>query len=244
MNAHAFPVRADEATVRTFLDIVHQQAAHALQIFDQPGDLQLVCIHPVSGAVVSTRFRIGDVDRMVRAALDAAASGHNGYVETRTIKAAASGTGRGGIDDTGAVFAFVVDSDADKGKAGTLTVQPSLVVETSPGNAHHWFFLDRALPPNEAQLLGAAIRAATGADSATGVVTQPYRVAGTPNFPSASKRARGRAATPTRILASDGPLWSKDELLAAFPIASSSGPGGGQRTVEALVAEIAMPAMD
>src|SRR6185295_18167787 len=48
----------------------------------------------------------------------------------------------------------------------------------------------------------------------------------------------------TRIWASDGPLWSKDELLAAFPTASSSGPGGGRRTVEALVAETVTSAMD
>src|SRR3954471_14577475 len=111
MNAHAFPLRADERTVRTFLEIIHERAAHALQIFDRPGELQLVRIHPRSDAVARTRFKIGDVDRMVQAALNAAASGQNVYVETRTIKEAASGTGRGGIDDTGAVFAFVIDSD-------------------------------------------------------------------------------------------------------------------------------------
>ena len=107
MNAHAVPLKADEATVRTFLEIIHRQAAHALQGLDQPGDLQLVRIHPGSEATVSTRFKIGDVDGMVQAALDAA-SGRNVYIETRTV---AEGTkGRGKTDDTRAVFAFVVDS--------------------------------------------------------------------------------------------------------------------------------------
>jgi hypothetical protein len=61
------------------------------------------------------------------------------------------------------------------------------------------------------------IRAATGADSDTGTITQPYRVAGTPNFPSASKRARGRVVSPTRIVAHGGITWTADELRAAFP---------------------------
>ena len=43
-------------------------------------------------------------------------------------------------------------------------------------------------------------------------------MAGTPNFPSASKRKRGRTAVePTRIVEHTGRLWDPDELLAAFP---------------------------
>jgi hypothetical protein len=37
------------------------------------------------------------------------------------------------------VFAFVIDSDADKGKGLDLGgIVPTLTVESSPGNAHHW----------------------------------------------------------------------------------------------------------
>jgi hypothetical protein len=57
----------------------------------------------------------------------------------------------------------------------------------------------------------------------TGVITQCYRVAGTPNFPSAAKRARGRTAVEaTRIFERTGRLWHPDELLAAFPMPSAS----------------------
>src|SRR4051794_3936612 len=252
MNAHAFPVRADEATVRTFLDIIHQQAARALEDFDQRGSLQLVCIDPSSGVTAWTRFEIGDVDGMVQAALAAADRGQNVYLEPRTIAEDVPATLRGDRDATCGVFALVVDRDGDKGQGGHLTADPSLVVETSPGNAHAWFFLERALTAAEAKPTGDAIRAASGADSNTGVLTQPYRVAGTPNFPSARKHARGRVVTPTRILATDGPRWTKDALIAAFPApppregqsASSNGTGHDRRTVEALVAKIVPPATD
>ena len=62
-------------------------------------------------------------------------------------------------------------------------------------------------------------------------------MAGTPNFPSAAKRARGRTAVePTRIFEYTGRLWHPDELLAAFPMPSpsqnaGSGAGGDEVTL-------------
>ena len=104
------------------------------------------------------------------------------------------------------MFGFVVDSDADKGKGGNVTAKPSFAVETSPGNYHLWFLFTRAIPAAQAKLIGDAIRASSGADQDTGVVTQCYRVAGTPNFPSAAKRARGRITVePTRIVRAHRP---------------------------------------
>jgi hypothetical protein len=60
--------------------------------------------------------------------------------------------------------------------------------------------------------LGDALRAATGADTDTGVVTQPYRLAGTTNYPDVKKLARGRVAGSTRISSNVGTLWSADKL--------------------------------
>src|SRR5262249_1185568 len=55
------------------------------------------------------------------------------------------------------------------------------------------------------------------------VVTQGYRVAGTPNFPTTKKRARGRITVePTRIFEYTGRLWDPDELLAAFSMSTAS----------------------
>lgn len=79
----------------------------------------------------------------------------------------------------------------------------------------------------QAKPVGEAIRRSAGADFDTGVITQCYRVAGTPNFPSTAKRERGRLTIdPTRIVAHSGHLWSPSELLAAFPTASAKPAGG------------------
>jgi hypothetical protein len=226
---HAVDLQVDPATVHEFLEIIHAQAARALEGADQPGLLQLVRIHPADGKVVAAQFTIGDLDRMVAAALDDAAAGHNVYVEARTVAKGAAK--RGLLADTRGVFAFVVDADADKGKASCVEIDASLTVETSPGNFHHWLFLDRALTAEEARPIGDAIRAATGADAATGVITQPYRVAGTPNLPDRRKIARGRVATPTHILAQTGRLWTPAELLVAF--SPKARPNGAARTTPA-----------
>src|SRR5262249_26662736 len=86
------------------------------------------------------------------------------------------------------------------------------------------YLFARAIPADQAQVIGDAIRASSGTDQDTGVITQCYRVAGTPNYPSAAKQARGRITVePTRIFEQTGRLWDPDELLEAFqPGAASS----------------------
>ena len=80
------------------------------------------------------------------------------------------------------------------------------------------------------------------------VITQPYWVAGTPNYPNKIKRARDRTVTPTRILKSGGPVWTHAQLLAAFPalakqenadgLRNSAPPGGHvDAGIEEIVAE-------
>ena len=191
----AVPV-ADEATVRAFLETISPQAVHALHGVERPGFLQLIFIHHAYRGVTHPRFRIDDVDGMTAAAMTAANAGHNVYIEGRTIAEATPLSERGKIEHTRAVFALVVDSDADKDKAGQVAVEASLTVETSPGNAHLWLFFDKVLTAEQAKPIGDAIRAATGADADTGVITQPYRVPGTPNFVDAKKRRAG--ASPPR----------------------------------------------
>src|SRR5215207_5438742 len=199
------PALVDEATVRKFLGVIDEQAASALNGASRPGLLQLTRLSPHDkNVVISGRFEIGDVDGMVSVALADASAGHNVYVEPRTIAANTPRHARGGIEHTLGVFAFVIDSDADKGKAGRLTSAPSLEIETSPGNRHQWLFLDQALDAENAQPIGDLIRTATGADHCTGVIVQPYRVAGTPNYPNADKEAKGRTVAPTRILSATG----------------------------------------
>jgi hypothetical protein len=209
--------QVDEATVRQFIEIISAHARQAINGAGPQGVLQLCRLNPIDESIVPSRFTLDDVESMVRTAVGDALAGHNAYIEARTVRADLRGSQRGGLEDTAWVFGLVADCDADKNKAGNITARPSLVIETSPGNFHYWYLFTRAIPAAQAKVIGDAIRASSGADKDTGVVTQPYRIAGTPNFPTAEKQARGRITIEaTRITEQTGRLWDPDELLQAF----------------------------
>ena len=215
MTVTSPPITADPAVVRVFVETIHAAAATAFKGADRPGLLQLGRIHPADGKYLSLRYRIGDVEQMTAQAVRDANAGFNVYIEGRTVSETA--TGRGDAAATRGVFAFVIDDDADKGKGARSSVAASMVVSSSPGNTHQWIFLDRALTADQATPLGKALRETVGGDSATGNPTQPFRVAGTPNFPNRAKLARGRVVTTTKILEAAGKTWSTEDLRAAFP---------------------------
>jgi putative DNA primase/helicase len=218
-------VAVDEDAVREFITIVSEHAAELAKSNGKSGVLQLTRLSPADEKLVPTRFKLDSVDDMVRAAIADANASHNVYIEGRTVRADLRGAARGTLADTEFVFGLVVDVDRDKGKGGAVTVRPSLTIETSPGNLHLWYLLTQPLAAGPAKALGDAIRVATGTDQDTGVVSQPYRVPGTPNFPSKAKRARGRLSVePTRIVEHSGRLWGPDELKAAFA-AQTPAPG-------------------
>ena len=219
----------DEVTVRRFIEIIHTHAARTIDGADRAGVLQLCRINPLDeGNVVPSRFRIGDIEAMTKVAIDDAKAGHNVYIEARTVQPGLRGKQRGTLEETAWVFGFVIDSDADKGRAGNVTAEPTLEVETSPGNSHLWYLLDQAIPAAQAKPLGEAIRQSSGADQDTGVITQCYRVAGTPNFPSTAKRARGRCTVEaTRIIGQPNRLWGLDGLAEAFPVHTGKHAGDG-----------------
>jgi hypothetical protein len=209
-------VQVDEAIVRQFVQMHHHYAGSAINSGVDPGLLQLVRIHPDDESISVSRYMLGDVDRMAEDAIAAANAGHNVYVEGRTVRKELRGNKRGALEDTLWVFALVADCDADKGKAGDITVAPTFVVATSPGNRHCWFVLAHAVTATHGKAIGDAMRASFGADQDTGVVTQCYRLAGTPNFPSRAKRARGRTVVEPTAIALEPPdrPWEDSELLA------------------------------
>jgi hypothetical protein len=228
-------VVANTREVREFIETIIAQARAATEHLKQPGLLQMMLIHPLDdNNVVLYRYKLDDVDlaeRMTREAMSASAAGHNIYIEGRTVCPGLTGKKRGELADTVAVFAIVVDSDNDKGKGWTPTVPTSLAVETSPGNAHYWLFFEQALDPATGQALGERLRAITNADADTGNVCQPYRVAGTINYPNKKKQAQGRVVTPTHSLGFDPEtLWTPERFEQEFP--PSPDPkingGGGQ----------------
>jgi hypothetical protein len=213
--SHDDLINAGEA--RKFLELLHTKAAAALVGLRRPGVLHLVSMAPDDKGMSVECFNIGDVDHMLEAALDHARSDRNVYVEGRTIRPGRPGErGRGKLESTIGCFAFVVDHDSDVGKAGTINGHASVLVETSPGNIHEWFFLDRALSAGEAKPLGEAIRKASGADHCSGNIVQPFRLPGCVNFPGSKKIARGRTVVPTRLISVSDKVWIPDELAAAF----------------------------
>src|SRR5262249_36526898 len=230
----------DSREVREFLTTIVAQARAATKHLKQPGLLQMMLIHPLDDSNVTLyRYKLDDADlveRMTREAMSASAAGHNIYIEGRTVRPGLNGKQRGGLQDTIAVFAIVVDSDKDKDKAWTPTVPTSLAVETSPGNAHYWLFFEQALDPATGQALGERLRAATNADADTGNVCQPYRVAGTVNYPNEKKVARGRIVTWTRSLGFDpATLWTPESFEQEFPAPApktTNGSGNGQQVEE------------
>ena len=114
--------QVDEATVRQFIGII---AAHARQVINgagPPGVLQLSRLNPLDTNPVPSRFTLDDIENMVRTAVGDALSGHNAYIEARTVREDLYGNKRGEIGDTRWVFGLVVDCDTDKGKGGNVTV--------------------------------------------------------------------------------------------------------------------------
>src|SRR5262245_38309199 len=169
--------------VREFIEIITAQARAATKDIKTPGVLQMIRVHPLAkdyDDVVVYRYKLDDsklVERMTKDAVDASNTGHNIYIETRLVRPGLRANARGTKEDTVAVFALAVDSDADKGKAWMPTARVSLDVKTSPGNDHFWFFFERAMDWKTADKLGEQLRAATKTDQDTGVITQPYRIA-------------------------------------------------------------------
>jgi hypothetical protein len=212
----------DPITIRKFLQWINDGVAAAFCHESRPGVLQLVSINPEGRGMSFSPFKIGDVDSQLTAALTDARAGRNVYIETRTVRPGRlreRKPGRGKRDATIGLFAFVIDSDADKGRAGRvdhIDGGASAIIETSPGNRHIWLLLHRALSAADAKRLGDMIRKGTGADHNTGTVTQPYRIPGTPNYPDAKKRARGRVVVPTRLIAVTDKLWGPTNIEAAF----------------------------
>jgi hypothetical protein len=216
------PDLIDEFTVRKFLTLLHSRAAAALSHVRRPGVLQLVSIAPDDHGMSISPFAIGDIESMLEAALINAGAGKNVYVEARSVRPGRpTERGRGKLESTIGCFALVIDRDADTGKAGHINGNDTTVIETSPNNSQEWLFIGRALDAGDAKPLGERIRKATGTDHDTGVVTQPYRVPGTPNFPNQKKVARGRVVVPTRLVRVSDRLWTAGEIEAAFSTAKT-----------------------
>jgi hypothetical protein len=204
-DARKILLTPDALAVQRFLEAFVALTISSLGGRPPPGLLQMCRKAPNDSDVIPIRYRLDDadlVDRLTRDAVIASEAGLNVYIEGRLVDPGLRGKKRGDFKDSICVFALVVDSDADKNMAwiSPAGVRPTLTVETSPDNAQYWFFFERALSPKRAQQLGENLRRITGGDSDTGNPCQPYRIAGTTNYPNRMKVDRGRVITPTLFL--------------------------------------------
>jgi hypothetical protein len=231
-------VAVDEGEVRTFLTVFSALAQQSLNGHPVPGVLRLSRLHPHDRKLAFSSYRLDAVDDMTSMAIAAAGSGHNAFIEGRLVSFGANG--RGKFDDTICVFALAVDSDADKGMAWAPPpgARPTMIVETSPGNYQYWFFFREAISRARARELGKRIRTATRTDACTGNPVQPFRIAGTVNYPDATKIARGRVAVGVGPVSCDpASLWTVEALEALFPPPAprAGGPQAGAKATSGAI---------
>jgi len=167
------------------------------------------------------RFKIGDVDGMVRAVMTfEKVPGANMFAQYGSMRCELPPGKKGGESDVEAVFASVADIDSDKCVQCTIPVDPSYVIESSPGNFQRVYIFPRPLPVSKAKPVLCALHAAIGGDSAQRDCSHVWRIPGTANWPTKSKLARGRSPEPVmaRIASPfEGLLVDPAELLALAP---------------------------
>lgn len=184
------------------------------------GFLPLVAIE-VDGPTRPQLFRIGDVDTMVATIMGFDCHPRiNLYMPWHVVRKDLERGKRGGETDIVACLAAVADIDNDKHTFGELPVEPSYIVETSPGNFQPTYFFDRPLPVSEAKPVLEALADFVGGDCGTKDAAHVWRIPGTVNIPTKSKLERGRSPIPVPVAIKkpfDGRLIAASKLLALAP---------------------------
>jgi hypothetical protein len=209
----------DEAAIRRHVSMLHQFA------------------HGIDGVLVASTFYanptgdndspgavshhlVGDVDGMVESIMAHSTTPNaNAYADVQVMRKGLARGARGTAADIVAVLGLVVDLDADTGKAGSMPVEPNMVVETSPGNFQPFVLFDRPLSVAEAKSLAEAMKRATDSDNGTADVAHVWRIPGSLNWPNRKKLERGRASAPAAVvtdLSWDGSFTNVDELRSAL----------------------------
>jgi hypothetical protein len=112
------------------------------------------------------------------------------------------------IAETQRIRAVYAEMDREPHKA--FPIKPSLIIRTSPGRAHYYWFADHKEPPTvaEARLMLRAIVERFGADPHAADVTRVLRLAGTWH--------QKREPHMVRIIGGNGRRYRRETLLATF----------------------------
>lgn len=177
------PDLINENLILSFCEKLHSHVAQATAHLRLPGCFYIFGLNHQTGECEHHYFGIGNPEAMGRCAIDLAARGFNVWMPGCTLREGSKCS----YSDIRWVFALVIDWDSE----GVVPIRESLAVRTSSELGEHaqfWYFT--SLSAEEAYGVGLCLKQAAQADSKTGVVTQKYRLPGTPNYPSKEKREK------------------------------------------------------
>jgi hypothetical protein len=190
--------RFDRDTIEKYIALLHDEAA------DLTGKLIICALHRDRAGTI-THHAIGDADGMVAAIMaHSSTQGANVYCSLSLMRPDLPRGKKGGEADVVAVLGLVADMDADTGKVGVMPIEPSFVIETSPGNTQQVILFDKPMTPTEAKPLAVALQRATSADFGTADISHIWRIPGTLNWPTQKKIKRGRSPEPFLVRLLEG----------------------------------------
>jgi hypothetical protein len=223
-TADRAPALFDGVTIRNHVELLHQSAKGC------DGKFVVSAFNGDSAGTI-THHRIGEIEGMVGTiCAQSTTHGANVYSGLHLMRSDLPRGKRGGKADIVSVLGLVADMDADTGRVGTMPVEPSYVVETSPGNTQPVILFDHAVAPENAERLAKALQIATASDFGTGDIAHVWRIPGTLNYPNAAKIARGRSPEPAFVCHAEpflGEVYSEKhltEILSPY-IAEQTGSG-------------------
>lgn len=209
----------DDAAIRAHVEMLHKLAEGLAGKFVVSTFFANPTGEDKAGGIIS-HHPVGDIDGMVDAVMAHASTPNaNCYVCPNLMRPTLERGKKGAEADVLAVLALVADMDDDTGRSGTMPIEPSYVVESSPGNFQCFLLLDRPLPADEAKPLAKALKLAANADHCTVDMSHVWRVPGGLNWPNAKKLARGRPLEPVPVAIAepwDGSFIDVDELRATL----------------------------
>ncbi|MBO9175450.1 MULTISPECIES: DNA-primase RepB domain-containing protein [unclassified Rhizobium] len=205
----------DEPSIREHVEMLHRLAQGMAGKFVVSTFFANPTGEDKAGGVIS-HHAVGDVEGMVDAIVAHAETPNaNCYICPNLMRPSLGRGMKGSEADVVAVLALVADLDDDTGRSGEMPLEPSYVVESSPGNYQCFLLLDRPLDPAEAKPIARSLKLAANADHCTIDISHVWRVPGCLNWPNAKKLARGRPPEPASVTIAepwDGSLISVDEL--------------------------------
>jgi putative DNA primase/helicase len=248
--------RFDHDQLRAFLELQHRLAAPFAP--ESPGGSSRGLLMLSRAEVflqadkddvwVNIRLAPGDLENsLYEAGLAEGRDNVNVYFSWHVLRPDLPAKQRGKVEDVIATLALVTDFDNGPGHTEAnnfdpetftipgLSIAPSAVIETSPGNYQAIFAFDTPVLPKDAAVLAELLWKVAQCDPSTKKVDQPWRVPGTINWPNRKKIREGRTPVLARWAKPfDGSTVSYEALKAALEAAvegtegePDEGDGGG-----------------